>query len=295
MAHSSSEAAAGERGAKAYLELTKPGITRLVALTAAVGFWLASTSPIDWWRLAHALIGITLAAAGANALNQVIEGDVDARMRRTAVRPLPSHRLGRGPALAFALALALGGTLYLLTFVNAASALLVAATIVSYVGVYTPLKQRTSLNTLVGAVPGALPIVAGWAAAGRPLGFAAWSLFWVVFFWQIPHFLALAWLHREDYVRGGFAMLTADDPRGESTGRQILLYGLALVPVTLLPTLFGLTGGIYYGGALLLGVAFLGLGIAMVVRPSVDSARRLFLGSVLYLPALLLLMVVDKA
>ncbi|MGH7482658.1 MAG: heme o synthase [Longimicrobiales bacterium] len=278
----------------AFLALTKPGITRLVVLTAAVGFYLGAEGAIDWWRFAQTLFGVALAAGGANALNQVAERDVDARMARTRTRPLPSRRLGPAAALAFALALALGGTLFLLAFVGATPALLVAASIVSYVLVYTPLKRVTSLCTLVGAVPGALPILAGWAGTGEPLSLAAWSLFWILFFWQIPHFLALAWLHRGDYARGGFRMLTLDDPDGRTTGRQVLLYGVALVPVSLLPTLLGLTGTIYYVGALLLGGIFLGLGVAMTVGRSERRARRLFLGSVLYLPGLLALMVVDK-
>lgn len=277
-----------------FIELTKPGITRLVTLTAAVGFYLAVDGPIDWWRFALTLFGVALAAGGANALNEVAEREIDARMIRTRSRPLPSHQISPGAALIFALSIAIGGTLFLLAFVNVTTALLVAASIVSYVLVYTPLKRVTSLCTLVGAVPGALPIVAGWAGAGEPLTLAAWSLFWIVFFWQIPHFLALAWLHRDDYARGGFAMLTRDDPDGRATGRQILLYGVALVPVSLLPTLLGLTGGIYYVGALLLGAALLALGVALTVGRSERRARRLFLGSVLYLPGLLVLMVVDK-
>ncbi len=277
-----------------YIELTKPGITRLVTMTAAAGFYLASPADVDWVRLLYTLVGVAVAAGGANALNEYTERELDARMRRTRGRPLPSGRVGRRGALVFALLASIAGTLYLLLLVNAATALLVALSIVSYVVVYTPLKTRTTLATLVGAVPGALPILAGWAAAGGRVGPVAWSLFLILFLWQIPHFLALAWMHRDDYARGGYAMLTVFDPDGGATGRQTLLYSLALLPVSLLPSVFGLTGALYFVGAFVLGVLFLVAGAAMSLRCTADRARRLFLASVLYLPLLLVLMVVDK-
>ncbi|MGH7475817.1 MAG: heme o synthase [Longimicrobiales bacterium] len=287
--------AAPQPGAlKTLIALTKPGITRLVVLTAAAGFYLANVGPLQWLVLAHTLLGVALAAAGANALNQYVERDVDAAMARTRARPLPAGLISARRALLFALALALGGTLYLAVVVNVTAALIVATSIGSYVLVYTPLKRRTSLCTLAGAVPGALPIVAGWAAAGRPLDAAAWSLFWILFLWQIPHFLALAWLYREDYARAGFAMLSRGDVDGRATGRQIVLYGVALLPASLLPTLLGLTGSLYFLGALILGGAFLALGAAVSLVRTERRARRLFLASVLYLPALLSLMVVDR-
>lgn len=278
-----------------YLELTKPGITRLVTLTAGVGFFMGSAAgAFDWWRLLHTLVGVALAASGANALNQWMERGPDALMRRTRSRPLPTGRITPMAALVFASALALSGVAYLLFTVNAGSAALVAASIASYVLVYTPMKTRTSLCTLAGAVPGALPIMAGWVGSGAALGLRAWSLFWIMFLWQIPHFLALAWLYREDYARGGYVMLSVQDAEGRATGRQILLYGVALLPMTLVPTMLGLADGLYFYGALGFGLIFLALGVAMTVRPTARRARRLFLASVLYLPLLFTLMVVDK-
>lgn len=279
---------------RAFFELTKPGITRLTVMTAAVGYYLAAAGPIDWVRMIHLIVGTALAASGTNALNQVAERHIDARMRRTRVRPLPSGRLGAREAAQFSWGTALIGLLYLSWFVHPATALVVAATLVSYVFVYTPLKRRTSLATLAGAVPGALPIVAGWTAAGHGMSPVAWSLFWILFLWQLPHFLALAWIYRDDYRQGGLAMLSVFDPDGEQTGRQAMLYGLTLLPVSLLPTLLGLTGSTYFFGALALGIAFAGLGAAMMARRTEQRAKRLFLGSIIYLPALLLLMVFDK-
>ncbi len=280
--------------ARAYFELTKPGITRLSVLTAVAGYYMATSGPVDWVRLIHLVVGTTLAASGTNALNQCAEREIDARMRRTRVRPLPSGRLRPGEALRFSWGTALVGLIYLGWSINVLTALVVASSLASYVFVYTPLKRRTSLSTLVGAVPGALPIVAGWTAAGDGVNTVAWSLFGILFLWQLPHFLALAWLYREDYRNGGLAMLSVFDPDGEQTGRQAMLYGLTLVPVSLLPTLLGLTGATYFFGALTLGSAFAGLGAAMMVRRTELRARRLFLGSILYLPALLILMVFDK-
>ncbi len=278
----------------AYIELTKPGITRLVAMTSAAGFYMGSHGGIQWIRLLHTLIGVLLAAAGANALNEYAEADLDGRMRRTRLRPLPSRRIGRRGALLFALAMSLVGAGYLLIAVNAATALLVSASILCYILVYTPLKRLTTLATLVGAIPGALPVLAGWTASGAPLDPAAWSLFWILFLWQIPHFLALAWMHREDYRRGGYAMLSVFDPDGRATSRQAMLYAIALLPVSLLPNVLGLAGAIYFFGAFALGLAFVALAVAMVLDRSTDRARRLFLASVIYLPLLLVLLVVNK-
>lgn len=278
----------------AFSELTKPGITRLAVLTAAAGFYLASPGSVDFARLAHTLIGMYLAAGGTNALNQYWEREIDARMRRTRARPLPSGRLSPRQALCFSSGISVVGLLHLALFVNVTTALIVAASLASYVFIYTPLKQRTSLSTLIGAVPGALPIVAGWTAAGGRFDVVVWVLFWILFLWQLPHFLALAWIYREDYSDGGLAMLSVFDPDGEQTGRQALLYGLTLVPVSLLPTLLGLTGVLYFFGALALGLLFAGAGTAMLLRRTERRAWRLFYASIAYLPALLLLMVVDK-
>lgn len=292
--HETPRPAEGWDRIRAYFELTKPGIVRMSVLTAVAGYYMAVIGPIDWVRLVHLVVGTMLAASGTNALNQVAEREIDGLMRRTQVRPLPSGRLQPREAARFSWGTAVVGLIYLTLFVHPLTALIVAATTVSYVYVYTPLKRRTSLATIVGAVPGALPILAGWAAAGNGMSTAAWTLFWILFLWQLPHFLALAWLFRDDYRRGGLAMLSVFDPDGEQTGRQAMLYGLTLLPTSLLPTLLGLTGATYFLGALILGAWFAGLGAALMVRRTEKRARRLFLGSVLYLPALLVLMVVDK-
>jgi protoheme IX farnesyltransferase len=277
-----------------FLALTKPGITRMVLLTSGVGFFLGSGSSIDARLLLHALIGIALIASGSNGLNQLIERDFDARMHRTRDRPLPAGRLTPSQAGWFAGIASLLGCAYLAVFVNVTTALVVAATLLGYLLVYTPLKRRTSFNTLVGGVPGALPIVAGWTAAGAPLDAGALTLFAVLYFWQIPHFLALAYLYREDYLRGGFVMLGREDPAGRSTGRQAALYALGLVPVALLPSLAGVTGSFYFFGALIVGVAFLALALPMAFAPDTRAARRVFFGSVTHLPVLLVLMVADR-
>lgn len=276
------------------LELTKPGITGLVLVTAAVGFYLGAAGSFDLSLLLHALAGTALLAGGTNALNQYAEREADAQMKRTRERPLPAGRLRPFSALAFATAISLAGAVHLALAVNLLTALLGAAALIVYVFVYTPLKRRTSLCTIVGAVPGAIPPLMGWAAARGELDVLAWVLFAIVFFWQLPHFLAIAWLYRQDYARAGFPMLPVLDPTGSRTARQILLYTLALVVVSLLTTVLGLTGAIYFFGALTLGLGFLGLGVALAFARGGHQARRLFLGSVIYLPVLLILMVVDK-
>ena len=248
---------------------------------------------MDLGLLAHTLLGTALVAGGTNAFNQLLERGIDARMRRTERRPLPSGRVTPRAAGLFAGAISLGGVAYLAWAVNLLTAGLAALTLVSYVFLYTPLKRKTSLNTLVGAVPGALPIVGGWTAAGGGLDVAAAVLFWILFLWQLPHFLALAWIYRDDYRQGGLVMLTLDDPEGRHTGRMIVLYALALVPVSLLPTLLGVTGMVYFFGALALGVAYAAAGAGMTLAATTRRAWRLFLVSIIYLPALLTLMVVD--
>ncbi|HEV8264092.1 MAG TPA: heme o synthase [Gemmatimonadales bacterium] len=281
----------------AFLELTKPRITQLVVLTAAAGFYLGTRGTggvVDVALLAHTLLGTALVAAGTNAWNQIRERDVDARMVRTRRRPLPSGRLSPRAAAWFASTITVGGVAYLAVTVNALTAALAALTFASYVFVYTPLKRTTSLNTLIGAVPGALPIVGGWTAAGGRLDTAAGALFWILFLWQLPHFLALAWLYRDDYQAAGLRMLGTDDPRGRQTGRLVLLYALALLPVSLLPTLLGVTGATYFYGALALGLLYAAAGATLLVTATPARAWRLFFVSILYLPALLTLMVFDK-
>ncbi len=286
---------AGRRGRpQDYLELTKPRLTALALLAAGVGFLMGTSGPVNVMRLVTLLIGSALVGGGANALNQWMERDADALMRRTQSRPLPTGRLGPAQALLFGLALVAGGIVALALWVNGLAAALAALTVCLYVGVYTPMKRVTSLCTLLGAIPGAMPPLMGWAAARASLSLEAWVLFALLFVWQLPHFLAIALAHREEYARAGFRMLPVVDPDGASTARQILLYGLALLPISLLPTLLGVTGAWYFLGAAILGVWFIGMAISAVRVRSTAIAHRLFLASIGYLPALLTLMVIDK-
>ena len=278
-----------------FLALTKPSITRLVVMTTAAGYYLGVRDQFDLTRFAHTVLGTALVAGGTNALNQWWERDVDARMHRTRSRPLPAGRLAPRTALVFALVVALAGTGWLLAFVNALTALLAGLTVVSYVLCYTPLKKRTSLNTLVGAVPGALPILGGWTAATGRLAVPAWLLFAVLFVWQLPHFFALAWMHKEDYARGRLRMLSLDDSDGRRTGRHALGWSLVLLAVSLLLAPFHVTGAWYTAAAVLLGVLLVAFAAAMAFAPSRAAARRLFLASVVYLPVMLVVMALDKA
>ena len=277
------------------LELAKPRIVGLVVATAAAGFYLAAPASVEVGAFVHTLIGTTLVAAGTNALNQVAERDVDALMRRTAGRPLPTGRVSSAAAAAFAWLAGAVGIAYLAAFVNALTGVVAAVTLGSYVFLYTPLKRRTTLNTLIGAVPGALPVVGGWTAAGGSLGLQAWVLFWILFLWQLPHFLALAWIYREDYARAGLRMLSVGDPGGSNTFHQAALYALALLPVSLVPSMVGMTGPWYFFGAAFLSSWFVWVGVAAARERSTRQARRLFFTSVWYLPVLLALMVADKA
>jgi protoheme IX farnesyltransferase len=281
--------------ASALYELTKPGITRLVLVTTAAGFYLAGGSASSLLTFINALIATALVASGTNALNQWWERDADAHMRRTAQRPLPSGRVSSREAMLFAWGISVIGLVYLAIFVNMLTAFVVGFTLGSYVFIYTPLKRKTWYSTLIGAVPGALPIIAGWTATGRPLNEAAWALFGIMFLWQMPHFFALAWIYREDYRNAGFQMLTVVDRSGTRAAWQALLYTAALIPISLLPTVFGLTGIVYLVGAVVLGVGFLLPTILMLMRgPSEKFAWRTFIASIVYLPTLLLLMVIDK-
>jgi protoheme IX farnesyltransferase len=276
-------------------ELTKPGITLMVVLTAGLGFLLAAAGRLPLLLLAATLLGTGMVAAGSSALNHVLERDSDGLMRRTAGRPLPAGRLDPDVALLFGVSVAVGGLALLALAVNLLTALLGALALAGYLFVYTPLKKRSSLSTVVGAVPGAIPPMMGWCAVRGELDLAAWVLFGILFFWQMPHFLAIAWLCREDYGRGGFPMLPVIDPGGSWSGRQAVLYGSALVPVSLLPSLMGLSGVVYFAGALALGLAYLGFCLAFALRRSNPSARRLMFASLLYLPAVLLAMLLDRA
>lgn len=281
-------------GASDFLALTKPRIVVLVMATAAAGFWLAGPTANQSFTLVHLLLGTVLVAAGANALNQVYERDIDALMRRTRGRPLPAGRLTMTRAALFAWSNGLGGIAYLAAFVNAATAALALTTLLSYVYLYTPLKRRTTLATLVGAVPGALPILGGWAAARGGIGAESLALFWIVFLWQLPHFLALAWIYRDDYTRAGLRMLSVGDTDGRATFGYASLYAAALIPVSLVPTVFGIAGSVYFGGAVILSSAFFGVALAAARRVTPINAGRLFRASLLYLPALLILMSADR-
>ena len=276
-----------------FLELTKPRLSSLVLLVVALGAWLGSAGAVDASTLVLAVLGTALVAGGANALNMVIERGLDARMARTASRPLPSGRIEPREAAVFGIALTAVGLLLLLGTTPLA-ALLAAITSASYVLVYTPLKRRTTLNTHVGAIPGALPALIGWAAARGTLDPDAWTLFAVVYLWQLPHFLAIAWLYREDYARGGFRMLPSADPDGVATGRQALLGAIALLVASLLPALTGLTGLSYFAGALLLGAWFVKRSLAFALSRTAITARQLLRASLVYLPAVLALMFLDR-
>jgi heme o synthase len=280
----------------AYIELTKPGIVRMVLVTAGAGFFMATTTghAIDFVLLFHALLGIGLAASGACGLNEYVEWEIDARMRRTATRPVPSLRMSPKAALYFSSALVGLGLMHLQLFVSSVTAALVALTVVSYIFIYTPLKRRSWTATLVGAVPGALPILAGWSAGGGGMSAPGFALFAILFLWQMPHFYALAWIYRDDYARGGFRMLTVEDPSGTRTARQIVLFTLLLLAASTLPTSLGLTGTVYLVSALLLGILFFSAGLAMAVQRDNRAAMRLFFASIAYLPLLLLMMVVDR-
>ena len=274
-----------------FLQLTKPRITFLVVLTTLVGFLEASTRPRDIELLLHTLLGTALVAGAASALNQLAERRADALMRRTMSRPLPAGRLSAAQAAAFGLLLLAVGSGYLVVLVNPLAGLLALATAASYLLAYTPLKRVTSLATVIGAIPGAVPPMIGWAAARGSLDVGAWILFAIVFFWQMPHFLAIAVLFRRDYERAGFRVLPVADPDGRSTGRQALLYAVALLPLSLLPVFVGLAGAWYFAGAVLLGALFIAASARLLAAPAeVARARSLFRLSLVYLPALFILL-----
>jgi len=268
-----------------FLALTKPRLNLLVVATTLAGYYLGAER-FDPGLLTSTVVGTALVAGGAAAFNQIFERNTDALMRRTRTRPLPGGRMRVVTAVWFALALSLGGLALLAVGANRLAAGVAAATLLSYALVYTPLKSKTSLSTLVGGVPGGLPAMIGWAAATNTLSAEAWVLFAIVFLWQMPHFLAIAWLCREDYARAGLPMLPVVEPDGRSTGRQVVLYASVLVPVSLAPTLVGLAGRVYFGGALILGLIFLGFAVQFARQRTNDTARRLFLGSISYLPLL---------
>jgi protoheme IX farnesyltransferase len=282
------------RRAVDFLLLTKPRVVLMVLVTTLVGYYLGSTGATDYLRLLSTLIGTALAAAGTLALNQFLERDVDARMERTRLRPLPDGRLQPLEALAFGATITLAGIGYLALAVGALVAAVTMAIVVLYLFAYTPLKVRSPLCMVVGAVPGALPPVTGWVAASGEFGTGTGVLFAMLFLWQLPHTLAIARLYREDYARAGIRVLPVVDPSGASTDRQIVTGCLALLTVGLLPTLIGLAGPVYFFGALVLGIGLLGCGIVQALSRSIAAARRLMFASLLYLPLVLGLMAFDK-
>ncbi|MBI4471567.1 MAG: protoheme IX farnesyltransferase [Acidobacteria bacterium] len=272
------------------LELTKPNITMLVLITTVVGFYMASEGPIRLLLLLHTVLGTALVAGGASALNQYIEREMDARMVRTRGRPLPDGRMLPNDALLFSSIISVTGVAWLMLFVNVLTGILGLLTLAAYIFIYTPLKTRTTLCTLIGAFPGATPPMMGWTAVRGEIDAFALALFAILFLWQMPHFFAIAWIYTEDYARSGFTVHVS----GERTGRQIIFYCCALIPVSLVPTLLGVTGMTYVLGAILLGFLYLGYGCAVAFFRSNTHARRLLKASILYLPALLALMTLDK-
>jgi len=276
-----------------FYELTKPRMNFLVVCTMAVGYSMAPHHG-HWATLLHAIVGTAMTAAAASVLNQLVEREYDALMPRTRNRPLPGRRVLPGEALAWGASLGVLGVTYLMLLVNLPTALLGAFTLASYVWVYTPMKRVSSLNTIVGAVPGAIPSMMGWTAVTGTIGPEALALFGIMFLWQMPHFLAIAILYARDYAVGGFKMLPVIDPGLRLTSRMIVLYGIALLPMTLMPVGIGMVGSVYLAGATLMGLAFFSYCVSCAVSKDRVDARKLFFASIIYLPLLFGLMMIDK-
>ena len=272
-----------------YVELTKPRISAMVLVAVATAAFAAGWGPPDALLLVHTIVGTALVAASASALNQYLERHSDGRMERTADRPLPSGRLSIREVLTFGAVTAVAGLVYLAAVVNVTTALLGLVTWVLYVWIYTPLKSRSTVNTPVGAVAGAMPVLMGWASVGAPLDLHAFTLFVILFLWQFPHFMAIAWLYRSQYASAGLKMLSVVDPTGKRAGAQAVLSALALLPVSVLPCVLQVASGTYFGWTLLLGLGQLACAVAFLVRLDEVSARRLLRASLVYLPAVLLL------
>ncbi len=286
-----------------YVELTKPRITWLILMSTAIGYFFGLPRAVSWWdflanvhwlSLVHTIVGTGLIASGTAALNQWYERDADRCMHRTAHRPLPAGRLSARQALAFGVALAVLGFVELWLGVNLLSGLIGAFTLATYLFLYTPLKPRTWWSTTVGAIPGAMPPVIGYAAAAGTLSHEAWVLGAILFLWQFPHFYSIAWMYRDDYARAGIRMLPVVEPDGRSTARQIVVYGMALIPVSLTPALMGMSGTVYGVGALVLGLWFLYSGVRVALERNILRARHVLLASVLYLPLIYGLMLLDR-
>lgn len=278
-----------------YLELTKPRISVMVLITVAAGAILGAGSTLGWPVLCHTLLGTALVAAGASALNQLFERESDGLMRRTENRPLPAGRLQPWEVLFVGSLLGLAGVVYLLLTVPPLAALIAACTFLSYVFIYTPLKRVTSLNTLIGAIPGALPPVIGWAAVRGSIDLEIGALFLIMFLWQVPHFLAIAWIYRDDYARAGLCMLPVLDEAGGMTGRQMVGYCLALIAASLMPLVQGRAGLVYLLGATILGLVFLTTAVVFARQRSVGNARSVLRASLVYLPVLLALLLLDSS
>jgi protoheme IX farnesyltransferase len=276
-----------------YLALTKPRLNFLVVLTSAAGYYLGAVGGPDLVRMAQAVLGTALVAGGSAVLNQVYERDTDARMRRTRLRPLPDQRIAPQEAALYGGVLSAAGLAILALSTNWLAALLALATLLIYLVVYTPMKRTSTLSTLVGAVPGALPAVIGWSAARGDIAIGGWTLFAIVFLWQIPHFMAIAWMYRDDYRSAGFPMLPVVEPDGLRTGQQALLYAAALLPVSIGPSVVGLAGWAYFWLALVLGTVLLVLSAQFARNRTDASARTLFFASIIYLPLIWAVMVLD--
>jgi protoheme IX farnesyltransferase len=286
-----------------YIELTKPRITWLILMSTGIGYffglpraanWLAFLAGIHFLSLLHTIVGTGLIASGTAALNQWYEREADRHMRRTSARPLPSGRLSAPRALAFGAGLSVAGFVELWLGVNLLSAAIGLFTLASYLFLYTPMKQRTWWSTTVGAIPGAMPPVIGYAAAAGAITRESWVLFAILFLWQFPHFYSIAWMYKEDYARAGILMLPVVEPDCRSTARQIVIFGIALIPVSLVPGMLGMSGRIYLAGALLLGLWFLYSGVRVALERSLSRARGVLLTSVLYLPLIYGLMLLDR-
>lgn len=277
-----------------YIELTKPRISLFALVFVAMGYSIAVSGQFLWLQLVISLIGIGLVGGSCCVLNQYKERDLDLIMNRTMGRPLPSGRLSPINALIFGLVIGTAGELILFLFVNWVTALLAASMLFLYVGVYTPTKRISSICTLIGAIPGAMPPLLGWTAATGKIELGGIVLFSILFIWQIPHFLAIAWIYKEDYSRASFQMLSVIDQNGQATARQVIVYSLVLLPMSLLPSVLGTAGITYFWGALIMGIIFLGLGIELARHRTKIQARRLFLASLIYLPALCFLLAWDS-
>jgi len=277
-----------------YADLFKARLTVLALLTTMVGFYVGSSGPLDFLLMFHAVMGTALVASGASALNQLWERNFDAKMRRTQDRPLPSGRLQPETVLRVGVACAVIGLVYLAVAANVAAAAVAACSLLSYVFVYTPLKRVTWLNTAVGAIPGGLPPMIGWTAARGHLAWEGWALFGILALWQLPHFMAIAWMYREEYAKAGFKMLPVLDPGGRRTARHALIQTLVLLPISLAPYWLKMAGPVYSGGAVVLGAVFIWCAVQFARHVSLRRARQLFYMSLLYLPLLLVVMVLDK-